>query len=289
MLKRMIPLFLGCGLIIFTGFSNTPNKAVNVLNDMLDAIEQYDQLSYTLKAWERIEGESTYTELVTKLQEEPKRKMYLKNKSKPNKGVEILWIEGKWNGNAKVYPNGIPYMNLNLSPYGNQMRENQHHTIHSTGFGFLSEIVKEALNRAKKRGGIDEVFHYESTVNHNDRQCHKVLIKDPTFSFEPYTVQQGEDLDDIANRRKICAYLIIEKNEDVDDFDDVSKGQTIQIPTSYAKKTILYIDTENMLPIGQHMYDEKGRFERYEYLNVNTNPSFSDKEFTTEYEDYNFW
>lgn len=287
-MKRLLLPILSIISITFLCFQAYPNKAVNVVKEMLASIEETDQMYYKMKAWERIKGEQEYTEINTKLQQDPKRKMYIKKFTDPNKGAEILWVEGKWDGEAYVYPNGLPYFNVTLSPYSSRMREKQHHTILSSGFGLLSDIVNDALKRAEQRGGKDEVFHYKGTETHNNSRCHKIVIKDPTFGYDSYTVKEGEDLDDIADERKICAYLMIEKNDGVDDFDDVSKGQTIKIPSSYAKKAVLFIDTERMLPIGQHLYDEKGRFERYEYHNLDTNPSFSDEEFTTEYEAYSF-
>ncbi len=289
-MKRFLYSAVAVLSLFFLSFQPHPNKAADLLNDMLTSIEEIDQLYYVMKSWERVESgeEKNYTKIKTKLQEEPTRKMYIKKFTNPNKGAEILWVEGKWGGDAYVYTNGFPYFNVELSPYSRRMRKKQHHTILNSGFGLLSEIVTDAIERAKQRDAIDEVFHYKGKVTHNSRPCHKIVVHDPTFHFESYTVKEGEDLDDIADERNICAYLIKEKNDNVDYYNDVSKGQTIQIPSSYAKKSVLFIDRKNMLPIGQHLYDEKGMFERYEFHDVDTNPSFSDKEFTDEYEEYGF-
>lgn len=276
--------------LLFYSFNPTGNRSVDLLHQMIDSIEKINQVSYRIKAWERIQNlnEKVFTEVKAKLQKKPKRKIYVKKLTDPNKGAEILWVEGKWDGEAYVCPNSFPYINMTLSPYNSMMRKKQHHTILSTGFGLFSKIVKDAVKSAKERNALDQVFRYKGVVNHNHRPCHKIIVKNRNFGFKSYKVKQGEDLDHIANKYNICAYLIIVNNQDVDDFDDVSEGQTIKIPTNYAKKSVLFIDKENKLPIGLHLFDEKGQFERYEIFDLDTNPSFADKEFTKEYDEYGF-
>jgi outer membrane lipoprotein-sorting protein len=82
--------------------------------------------------------------------------------------------------------------------------------------------------------------------------------------------------------------MIMEINEDVDDYNDVSAGQIIKIPNAYARKTLLCIEKKTNLPLLQAMYDEKGLFAQYEFYNVQVNPSITEAEFTRDYKDYDF-
>ncbi|HIA36421.1 MAG TPA: LysM peptidoglycan-binding domain-containing protein, partial [Flavobacteriales bacterium] len=103
-----------------------------------------------------------------------------------------------------------------------------------------------------------------------------------------YTVKKGQTILDIAEERLINEYMIVSVNPGVDDYNDVSEGQKIKIPVVYVKKSILYIDKINYLPIKQVMYDDKGLFEEYEFLNLKVNSTIYEEEFTEGYKDYNF-
>ncbi|HXH18800.1 MAG TPA: DUF1571 domain-containing protein [Chitinophagales bacterium] len=256
---------------------------------MLRAIDKTYTLSYTFKSYERLKGNKNfYTEMDVKMSVAP-FKIYALTKSDPNKGVEVLLVSGQWENKALVNPgNWLP--NVKLSPYGERMRENQHHTLYDSGFGLLSGIIRNAIKRAdsEKPGQFETLFRYEGDVTWEGRQCYKVTIDDPTFTYVDYTVQPGDDADKIAKRNFICGYLILEKNPAVKDWESLKPGMKIKIPTSYAKKTILYIDKQTYLPIVQTMYDEAGQFEKYEFHNLKVNPVFKDIEFTPDFEGYNF-
>jgi outer membrane lipoprotein-sorting protein len=70
--------------------------------------------------------------------------------------------------------------------------------------------------------------------------------------------------------------------------DDDLGGKTLKVPSSYAKKSVLYIQKDTKIPVYQEMSDDKGLFEKYEYRDVVVNPKFADDEFTTSFSDYRF-
>lgn len=260
-----------------------------VMTSMLGAIDNVKGLKYTFKSYERlVGGKQFYTEMDIKANISP-LKVYGLTKSDPNKGVEVLYVKGQWEDKALVNPGGwLP--NVKLSPLGDRMRENQHHTLLQAGFNFLGSIIKSAMKRAdtERPGQFDTFFKYEGDITWNGRQCYKVTIEDPEFTYIDYTVQPGDNIDNLESRRGICGYLIIEKNPTVKWFDSLKPGMKIKIPSSYAKKTVLYIDKQNNLPIVQIMFDEVGEFERYEFHNLVVNPSFAANEFTPEFSGYAF-
>ena len=132
------------------------------------------------------------------------------------------------------------------------------------------------------------MFVNKGIIEFNGRQCYKIEISDPTFKYISYTIKNGESLYQLAKRLNICEQLIIEKNSNLSGFDSAKDGMVIQIPTSYAKSSTVYIDTKNYHTIYQELRDEKGVFERYGFNKLIINPTFKSDEFTEDFEGYNF-
>lgn len=248
---------------------------------MSKSVTEVKTLKYDLKLVERIERKYNYFGSSVKLNRKP-RKLYLNAK-----GIEVLWVEGKHNGDALVNPNSFPYINLYLDPYGSLMRADQHHTINEAGFDYFVSIID--ANVKKTGDKFDKYFIPDGEEIINGRSCYKVIINNKDFAAVNYTVLKGENLISIARKLFIGEYMILNLNKDkVDDYKDVKAGQVIQVPNAYAKYVLLYIDKQNFLPIGVRVYDEKGLYEQYDYFNVQVNPAFEDAEFTKDYKDYNF-
>lgn len=289
-MKRLLIVFLVSFLC--SNIYAQENTGKQLLNDMLLSIKKVNTLSYTLKGWERLEqGDKTqYNEMLTYFQKQPLN-IYIKNFSPPNENVEVLYRDGQLEG--KVLVNAKSWLpNLKLDPYGGQLRKDQHHTIFNAGFDYLGGIVSKALARAakeaKSEAEINEVFVYDGDIKWNGIDCYKVVLHDPTFTYKEYTVKEGDDLNKLADKLAINAYLVVDKNDNVKWFDKFNAGDNVKIPTSYAKKTVLYLDKSTLLPIVQIMHDELGQFEKYEFHNLKVNPSFSSDQFTESYGEYDF-
>lgn len=80
----------------------------------------------------------------------------------------------------------------------------------------------------------------------------------------------------IGKKLAISEYKIKELN---DIGDDVKPGQKIKIPSAYAKKTTLYIDKSNYLPIYHKMEDEKGVYEVFEFKDLKLGVNFTATDF----------
>jgi hypothetical protein len=250
---------------------------------MILATAKVKTLKFKLKKKERIEDEYFAGEQDVKFNKDPK-KIYTKMIA-PNKGAEVLFIQGQNNNKAVINPNAFPYFTLSLDPYGSSMRNNNHHTVHEVGFDYVTSIISSLVQRADK--DFDKYFIYKSDTIFNNRPCYKVLIDYLPYSYYNYTVKQGETVTSIAYKLFVSDYMILQLNN-IDDYDDVDPGDVIKVPNAYAKKTNLYIDKENFLPLIQMMYDEKGLFSQYEFHNLQLNPTFTPEEFTRDYKEYNF-
>lgn len=285
-MKRRI--LLATVLLMSISAENTFGQATmsckQIVDKMLNKIDQCKTFRYDLVQKERQSGKIAEASQSVKLNVSP-YKLYIRN-HKPNDGAEVLWVKGKNNGKCLVNPNAFPWFNVNLDPMGSLLRRDQHHTVFESGFAFFAKIIRDAL--VKAGDDFDKYFKYEGDLVWDGRKCFKMVIIYDEWKYVPYTVLKGEDLNDIAKKQMVSEYMILHANNEVDDYDDVSEGQKIQVPILYAKRTILYIDKQHLLPIRQEMYDDKGLFEIYEFHNLRVNPSILEEEFTESYKDYNF-
>jgi len=278
MIKRIFSIALV--FFVFTAANQPVVNTKAVVTGMLASIDNIKTLSYNMKGWERMkDGKQQFSEIDAKIQVKPQR-IYIYNKAEPNKDVQILYNEEIWG--PKAYVNAGKFIpNLKLDPFGGRMREKQHHTILNTGFATTAGIIRNALQRQQKEmpDAFEKYVQYEGDIAWNGIECYKITITDPTFAYIDYVVKEGEDVEKLERTRYICGHLIIEKNPSVKDFWSLKPGMKIKIPTSYAKKTVMYIDKKTNLPLVQIMSDEVGQFEKYEFYNVKVNPVFAADEF----------
>lgn len=277
-MKNLISLCLSFVLIGLT----QAQTAESLVNQMLSALDAGKTYEYTMVQEERIDGKIHRNKIFTKIQETPK-KVFIDNVEGANEGVQVLYVSGERDNKALVNK----MFGIKLSPFNSLIRKNQHHTILESGFGLLIGSIRDAKKRAQAQNAFDQVFQLAGSVTFDGKSCYKLILTDPTFTYESYTMQDGESLYSIAMKKKVCEQLIVEKNG-LGGFGSGKSGQTIQIPSSYAKKTILYIDKSNMHPIYQEMYDEKGMFEKYTFYDLKVNPSFTSKDFSEDNSAYDF-
>jgi hypothetical protein len=271
---------LTCSFIPTTDTETDTMTNDELIRNVFSSIDNLKTLRYSLQCNERIKGRMQHTESKVKLQIAP-RKLYLYIK-----GIEVLWCEGTNNGNALVNPGSFPYINLNLDPFGSLMRKDQHHTIYEMGYQYLEDILKDGLRRVGDK--IDKSFIFLGEEKYNGRVCYKLSITFPDFAWNSYTVKKGETLITIARKLHVSEYMVLENNPKLGWYNDVKEGEVIQVPNAYAKLTLLLIDKEYMLPVNNKVFDDKGLFETYEYSDMQVNKPIDQKEFTKNYEGYNF-
>lgn len=282
--KVWVSVVVATLLIANVGYAQQKSTCRKIVDEMMVAIGEIKTMRYTLSQSERIDGELGSAKQDVKVAFNP-FKLYIYNYA-PNDGAEVLYIEGKNNGNALVNPGSFPYINLNLDPYGSILRKGQHHTMFESGFDYLKGIIQSAMDTTGEE--FDKYFKLEGTGMQDGRACHKVVITFDAFGYVNYKVKKGQDIMDIAKELNVSEYMIVRKNEDVDWYDDVNEGQVIKVPNAYCKKSVFYIDKINKLPIKSEMFDDKGLFEKYGVSNLKVNTIITDAEFDEDFEDYDF-
>ena len=204
--RYVVLYFTIIGVCLFlASFSPDKKRATynsrQILNDVLASISNIKTMRYNLQCNERIKGKMQHTESQVKLQISP-RKLYLSLK-----GPEVLWLQGANGGDALINPGAFPYMNLNLDPFGSLMRKDQHHTIHEMGLQYLAEILKDGIRRAGDK--FDKYFVVLGEEKYDGRDCYKLSIAFPDYSWKPYTIKAGENITSIARKLYVSEYMIL--------------------------------------------------------------------------------
>lgn len=279
MKQKLIAFLLFFILGLPLSWSQSPKS---IIIEMIQSANKLEGFTAEISMEERIDGEFVKKTTAVKLIRQPFQ-LYLIQRS-PKKGVEVLLREGYQK--ALINPNSFPWINISLDPYSSLMRRNQHHTVYDSGFDLMSGI----LHRELARIGTDTSKHifYKGVIYWQGKPAHRIEMSNPSYRIITYHVKLGEDLNQIAKKLNVSEHAILELNDDVDYYDDVSPGQEISVPSSYAKKMELYIDQEHMLPLVIKVYDSMGIYEQYAYRKFILNPHFDEDEFTSEYKKYGF-
>jgi outer membrane lipoprotein-sorting protein len=167
-------------------------------------------------------------------------------------------------------------LKLTLSPTNSLLMKGVHNPITRAGFAQIKKILETSM--AQRKGeDLTSYVKILGTVNYDGKDCWKIEINDADYKIVDYTVAAGEtSVWAIGKKLAISEYKIKELN---DIGDDVKPGQKIKIPSSYAKKTTLYIDKSTYLPIYHKMEDEKGIYEIYEFKELKLGVNLTDADF----------
>jgi outer membrane lipoprotein-sorting protein len=194
------------------------------------------------------------------------------------KGHYILYDPAVSATQATYISNGFPYTNLMLDVHGKVFRGTNHYTISDAGCEFIFGIMKGQFKKIPQ--------HFScALITRKGREEYAIEAQTDEWKLVPYKAQPGENVLDIADKLGVSAYLIIERNDAVDEYLDDCTGLTLMVPTHYGVKVRLHIDAKLGLPTLIENYDDRGLFERYEYTNYQVNFSLPSDYFTTDYLD----
>jgi hypothetical protein len=253
-----------------------------IIQSMLDSIRNIRTQTCDVKAMERVDGHLLFAESHIKVNVSP-RKIYFHN---PEKGIEVLWVEGTNKGNASVHSRSVPLVNFDLDPYGSIMRKDQHHTVFELGSPYIGVTIANTIVKAPK--DFDKHFAYAGTLTWNNHECYQILISYPEYKYVEYITKKGETVTSISQKMNTSDFKIRYKNDLGSYFGAIKEGKKLLIPVPYSNRAILFIDKKTFIPLNVKVYDEEGLFESYEFYNVKINPGFAANEFSKNYKDYGF-
>lgn len=167
-------------------------------------------------------------------------------------------------------------LKLSLDPYSSLLMKEQHHPLYKAGFGTVKNILETNI-RMRDGQDLSKYVKIIGTVTYDNKECWKVELLVPDYKIISHTVKADEtSVWKLGKKLALPEYRIKELNG-ID--NELKVGQVIKIPNAYAKKTTLYIDKSNYLPIYQKMEDDLGVYEIYEFKNLKLNVKFTDADF----------
>ena len=136
-------------LVVFIFSVSIPAQDIDfkkgLIQKMIDAIDNHNQLEFTMYRSERNEKGYTDGEFYAKIQNVP-YKLYIKN-DKPRPGSEVLYIEGMNDNRALINPNSFPYFSISMDPDNNILLAGGHHSVREAGFMLLRNMFKKYQNQ----------------------------------------------------------------------------------------------------------------------------------------------
>lgn len=251
-------------------------SALEYAESMISSCENVDGLQFDMVKTEKVDGVLFEKNSFVKCATNPFQ-IYIKQDF-PQRGLEVLYTDGSNGGKAIINPNGFPWVNVKLNPYGDVMRNKQHHTIFQAGFDYFINLL-EHLQR-KYPNEFNSMVSSRGSTTFDGHACEIVEINNPHFEYLTYRVQGSETLVDIAAKFHINDFWVMDKNASIDDYDDIRPEQLITIPNDYSPRMVLYIDKIRKIPLNIKVYDEEGLYQQYEFKNVRINPDFAANEFS---------
>ena len=280
-LRTVVPLGALAGLV--AAAAPAPPPAATITTEQLTsrlsaAIENLKYLRCTVKAQERIDGSIKQARSIMKLTYKPLR-IYIKNQ----KAVEVLWVAGQNGGDAWVYPASFPYVTLSLDPNGKLMRGSQHHTALQAGFGTITDLLRTTALR--QDNSFSRTFRYVGDTTLQGRPSHVLRSDYPQFRYVNYKAGKNETISSVAERFGCGEFRIIERNN-LSIGDKIPEGKVLQVPNAYGRRTVVCVDPKTYLPTMVQVNDDKGLFEKFEFLDVVPNQPIPLAEFTRDYTGY---
>ena len=281
-MRRLIIIASILSSSLYYGQSTETTKSL--LNKMHQSILKYQDLRFTLLRSERDEKEYIKGSFDGKLTINPFR-VYLKNHF-PNKGSEILYLEGINNNKAWVNPNAFPYLTLSLHPENKLLIAGGHHSLKLLGFSVIDQMI--LLYRENYKEDFFNFTKYHGMAEWKNMNCYKIILNYPDYKIIKYNAKKGEKLNTIAEKKLLNIAKLKKLNPNIDPNKELNSGQEIKITNAYAKKAVLYLDTKSYLPVLQEIYDEIGVYEKYGYYNLKFGKKIPDEEFSIDFEEYGF-
>ncbi len=279
----MINNFFIIFLSIISGSYYSQNCS-QIIQQTLDKISKINTITFYITSKERFNKDYAIEKGFYKIRNIP-YSIYYKQIIPPTY-AEVL-INEKYNKEALVNPNSFPFINLKLSPYGEKLREKRHHNIYQAGYSYLKFTILQM--KRKYQLSWENICEYNGLYKIDNKECFKITLTNPYYKIKDYTVNKKYSVQDLALSLNVSDYKLLELNSNLKNIlQSIPINTVIKIPSDYAKKIILYIETANYIIRKIEVFDEIGLFEQYIFEDIIVNPTYSTDEFDENNKSYGF-
>jgi hypothetical protein len=258
-----------------------------VIQSLIHSVNGLKTCQFEMQAKERIDNTYVYTHSVASINFAP-RKIFLRafNESGGLKN-EILYVNGQNDNEALIASQGFPYINLNLNPLGNTMRNKKHLTILEAGGKFMASMLSFGLPKMTQNSE-NVAVKCVSKAHEEYGPCYVVTIQNNDYTFQMVDTKSESSLRNFCNAHGVPEYKVMEINDAVSSFDqDISQNKLL-IPTYYAKEIKIVVRQRDYIPMGVELYDEKGLYASYTYEYFKVNPALGAQVFDKDNPAYTF-
>ncbi len=265
-MKKITGLFFATVLLVV---SSKAQNVTEMIPKFMAAMGNVKTMTYHFYAQERMhDGKISKSDVEFKVIANP---LKIRASAKLPQSAQLLY-DAAVSKEVKVKKG----LKLNLSPTNSLLMKGVHNPVTRAGFGQIKKILETSI--AQRKGeDLSTYVKVLGSLNYDNKDCWKVEINDADYKIINYTVAAGENsVWAIGKKLAISEYKIKELNNIG---DEVKPGQVLKIPSSYSKKTTIYIDKATYLPLYQKIEDEKGVYEIYEYKDLKVGVSFTDADF----------
>jgi len=242
-------------------------EAQSILGRMHDTLEQVAEHSYRLQLKERKMDKSYHEgQMLIRVKNEPLQ--IWAEILGPDKGPLVEYNAKEDLTAATIIPKKcLPAIKIKGDIHGDLLRRG-HYAINETSLMYFDEIISRTEGYFHQKGKYESSVRYLGRIALQGRTCHKIEIIDREYHIKNYRVLKGENLIDISKKLLIPAFKIRELNPGIESYYEVGEGESIKVPSSYGKRCVIYIGSQQYLPRRLEVFDDKGVFEQYSFHDI---------------------
>lgn len=259
--------------------------AANITRQLFATVKNVKTIKYNFESRERLmKGKEHIEKSTFKVNVSP-LKVYI-YQHYPKEGLQCLYVTGANNNKAKINPNSFPWVTVNLEPESAMMLQDRHHSIFDAGFAYTISVLEFLLNKYHPQH--NDLVKLNGIKRINGEECYHLTFTNPNYNLMHYVVKENETPITIARKLHINFYAILENNPSLNATSPVKPGSKITVPNDYASKMELYIHKDKFYPVFLQVFDRKGLYEEFSFLQVVLNPPFKEIDFSEDNPAYKF-
>jgi len=287
--------------IVYADDSDETEQVLALLTSMERAWAEVSDYTKEVEKTERlVDGSVTQQTVLVKFRRPGQ--YYMRVLEGPKKGSELIYPKseneplaiahaGGFKGGLSRFLRGTvvlrPLVPTEFSLQDPQVINGQHQTVVDSNLGRTTLQIAKNLREAVGQG--EGRMRLELECPESGECLHRIDVELPATAGQVHEVQPGESLWTLSSQYDCPMYVIWYSNPQMRKPDDIRPGQQIFVPRYYAASGHIWVSQQTNFLTRLEIFDKEGElYERYVYLDIQTNVGLTDLDFDTENPDYEF-